>query len=276
MRNNHHHAAPPIIELAGVCKRFGALMVIDDLSFTLAAGEALGIVGPNGAGKSTTLNLIAGDYRPSRGHIFFAGTDITAQSGHYRCRAGIGRTSQVPRPFERLTVFENVLVGASYGARGQRQAADRGMQAGTADGGDAGAGRRTSRRADAARAQATRARQGVGCRPRRTPARRHHRRPHRAPRSTSSSTPCGRSMPGGCRSSGSSTPSTSCCTPSIACSRWTTDARLIEGDPDDVMASASSATCTRMQSDRARSPRPGVMSFRLGPDGAAVSAAATP
>ena len=128
MRNNHHHAAPPIIELAGVCKRFGALMVIDDLSFTLAAGEALGIVGPNGAGKSTTLNLIAGDYRPSRGHIFFCGNDITAQSGHYRCRAGIGRTSQVPRPFERLTVFENVLVGASYGARGQRQAAVEGCR----------------------------------------------------------------------------------------------------------------------------------------------------
>jgi branched-chain amino acid transport system ATP-binding protein len=113
----------PIIELAGVSKRFGALTVIDDLSFTLEPGEALGIVGPNGAGKTTTLNLIAGDYRPSRGRIYFAGSDITAGSGHQRCRAGIGRTSQVPRPFERLTVFENVLVGASYGAGQHRQAA---------------------------------------------------------------------------------------------------------------------------------------------------------
>jgi branched-chain amino acid transport system ATP-binding protein len=128
MRNNHHHAAPPIIELTGVSKRFGAVTAIDDLSFTLAPGEALGIVGPNGAGKTTTLNLIAGDYRPSRGHIFFCGNEISAQSGHYRCRAGIGRTSQVPRPFERLTVFENVLVGASYGARGQRQAAVEGCR----------------------------------------------------------------------------------------------------------------------------------------------------
>jgi branched-chain amino acid transport system ATP-binding protein len=102
--------ASPIIELDRVSKRFGPLAVVDDLSFTLEPGEALGIVGPNGAGKTTMLNLIAGDYRPSRGRIFFAGTDITAQSGHYRCRAGIGRTSQVPRPFERLTVFENVLV----------------------------------------------------------------------------------------------------------------------------------------------------------------------
>ena len=111
----------PIIELTGVSKCFGAVTAIDDLSFTLAPGEALGIVGPNGAGKTTTLNLIAGDYRPSRGRILYAGADITAQSGHHRCRAGIGRTSEVLRPFERLTVFENVLVGASYGAGGQRQ-----------------------------------------------------------------------------------------------------------------------------------------------------------
>jgi branched-chain amino acid transport system ATP-binding protein len=121
MRSNDHHAAPPIIELAGVSKRFGAVTAIDDLSFTLAPGEALGIVGPNGAGKTTTLNLIAGDYRPSRGRILFAGADITAQSGHHRCQAGIARTSEVLRPFERLTVFENVLVGASYGAGGQRE-----------------------------------------------------------------------------------------------------------------------------------------------------------
>ena len=115
--------AHPIIELVGVSKRFGAVTAIDDLSFSLAPGEALGIFGPNGAGKTTTLNLIAGDYRPSRGRIFLAGSDITVQSGHYRCRAGIGRTSQVPRPFERLTVFENALVGASFGARRHRQAA---------------------------------------------------------------------------------------------------------------------------------------------------------
>jgi branched-chain amino acid transport system ATP-binding protein len=120
----------PIIELVRVSKRFGALTVIDDLSFTLARGEALGIVGPNGAGKTTTLNLIAGDYRPSRGRVYFAGSDITTQSGHHRCRAGIGRTAQVPRPFERLTVFENVLVSASYGARRHRQAAiDTGVRA---------------------------------------------------------------------------------------------------------------------------------------------------
>jgi branched-chain amino acid transport system ATP-binding protein len=115
--------ASPIIELDRVSKRFGAVTVIEELCFTLDRGEALGIVGPNGAGKTTTLNLIAGDYRPSRGRIFFAGTDITSQSGHYRCRAGIGRTAQVPRPFERLTVFENVLVGASYGAGRHRRGA---------------------------------------------------------------------------------------------------------------------------------------------------------
>ena len=111
-----------IIELAGVCKRFGVVAAIDDLSLTLAPGEALGIVGPNGAGKTTTLNLIAGDYRPTQGRIFFEGADITAQSGDRRCQAGIGRTSQVPRLYERLTVFENVLVGAAHGAGRRREA----------------------------------------------------------------------------------------------------------------------------------------------------------
>ena len=122
----------PIIEVTGVSKSFGAVTAIDDLSFTLEPGELLGIVGPNGAGKTTALNLIAGDYRPSCGRIFLSGTDITAQSGHHRCRAGIGRTSEVPRPFERLTVLENVLVGASYGAGRPRQdvieACTRGLQ----------------------------------------------------------------------------------------------------------------------------------------------------
>jgi branched-chain amino acid transport system ATP-binding protein len=111
----------PIVEVVNVSKRFGALTIIDDLSFTVGRGEALGIVGPNGAGKTTVLNLVAGDYRPTRGRIRFAGADVTAYPGHRRCRAGIGRTAQVPRPFERLTVYENVLVAAAYGAGRRRQ-----------------------------------------------------------------------------------------------------------------------------------------------------------
>jgi branched-chain amino acid transport system ATP-binding protein len=112
-----------VIEVVGVSKRFGALTVIDELSFSLAEGEALGVVGPNGAGKTTTLNMIAGDFRPTTGSIRFEGRDVNALASHQRCRLGIGRTSQVPRPFDGLTVFENVLVGASFGGAHRGHAA---------------------------------------------------------------------------------------------------------------------------------------------------------
>jgi branched-chain amino acid transport system ATP-binding protein len=114
---------PAVVEVDRVSKRFGALTVIDDLSFALEEGEALGIVGPNGAGKTTTLNLVAGDLRPDTGRVHFAGHDVTSQPAHRRCRLGVGRTAQVPRPFEGLTVFENVLVGATFGGGHRRGAA---------------------------------------------------------------------------------------------------------------------------------------------------------
>jgi branched-chain amino acid transport system ATP-binding protein len=104
-----------IIEVAGVSKRFGSLSVIDELSFTLDEGEALGVVGPNGAGKTTTLNMVAGDLVPTTGKVLFRGRDVTSLPSHRRCRLGIGRTAQLPRPFEGLTVFENTLVGAQLG-----------------------------------------------------------------------------------------------------------------------------------------------------------------
>ncbi len=112
-----------VVEVINVAKRFGALTVIDELSFSLAPGEALGVVGPNGAGKTTMLNLVAGDLQPISGSIHFDGSDVTSSPAAARCRAGIGRTSQVPRPFEGLTVFENVLVGATQGAGLRRHAA---------------------------------------------------------------------------------------------------------------------------------------------------------
>jgi branched-chain amino acid transport system ATP-binding protein len=112
-----------LLRLDGLTKRFASLVVVDDLSFSLAPGEALGIVGPNGAGKTTTLNLVAGDLRPSAGTVVFDGVDITRLPSHERSRAGIARTAQIPRPFDGLTVFENVLVAASYGGRHRRRAA---------------------------------------------------------------------------------------------------------------------------------------------------------
>jgi branched-chain amino acid transport system ATP-binding protein len=108
-------AAPPAIEVIAVSKSFGT-PVIDELSFTVHPGEAVGIVGPNGAGKTTLLNLVAGDLRPDEGRILLGGVDVTGQPPQRRCQSGLARTSQIPRPFESLTVFENVLVGAMYGS----------------------------------------------------------------------------------------------------------------------------------------------------------------
>jgi branched-chain amino acid transport system ATP-binding protein len=106
---------PALLEVRDVSRRFGGVVVVDSFSFQLAAGEALGIVGPNGAGKTTLLNLLAGDLKVGAGAIVFDGQDVTRLAAHHRCRLGIGRTAQIPRPFERMTAFENVLVGATFG-----------------------------------------------------------------------------------------------------------------------------------------------------------------
>lgn len=107
----------PILTLDNVSKSFGALTVADKVSFALEDGEALGIIGPNGAGKSTLFNLIAGNIRIDTGSVTFDGVDVTRQPPMARCLAGIGRTFQIPQPFEKLTVFENLLVAAAFGAR---------------------------------------------------------------------------------------------------------------------------------------------------------------
>jgi len=114
MNDTNAHASA--IDVIAVSKSFGT-PVIDALSFSVARGEAVGIVGPNGAGKTTLLNLIAGDLKPDSGEILIDGVDVTRNPPHQRCHAGLARTAQIPRPFEGLTVFENVLVGATYGSR---------------------------------------------------------------------------------------------------------------------------------------------------------------
>jgi len=77
--------------------------------------EAVGVIGPNGAGKTTALNVMAGRLRPDRGAVHLDGRDVTTMPAHARCRAGIALTHQIPHPFEAMTVFENVLVGATHG-----------------------------------------------------------------------------------------------------------------------------------------------------------------
>ncbi len=89
--------------------------MLDRLSLAVDEREAVGLIGPNGAGKTTALNVMAGRLRPDRGAVVFDGRDVTAMPAHARCRAGIALTHQIPHPFEAMTVFENVLVGATHG-----------------------------------------------------------------------------------------------------------------------------------------------------------------
>jgi branched-chain amino acid transport system ATP-binding protein len=110
----------PILEVEGLRKSFGGIVVVDDLSLSVDPDEAVGLVGPNGAGKTTVFNLVAGDLWPDTGSVRFDGIDVTGMRADRRCRAGIGRTAQVPRPYLGMTVFENVLVGAVFGAGSPR------------------------------------------------------------------------------------------------------------------------------------------------------------
>jgi branched-chain amino acid transport system ATP-binding protein len=110
-----------ILELHEVSKSFGALKAADSIALWVREGEALGVIGPNGAGKSTLFGLISGALTPSGGRVVLDGRDVTRTSAHERCVAGVGRSHQIPAPFEKLTVFENLLVAACFG-RGKREA----------------------------------------------------------------------------------------------------------------------------------------------------------
>jgi len=107
---------PAILVLENVSKSFGALKVADGISLSVSAGETLGILGPNGAGKTTLFNLISGDLRADAGRVVFGGEDVSRQPPHRRCRAGLGRSYQIPQPFGAMTVFENLVAAASFGA----------------------------------------------------------------------------------------------------------------------------------------------------------------
>jgi branched-chain amino acid transport system ATP-binding protein len=104
-----------ILTVNHLTKSFGKLYAVNKLSFEVKKGEILGIMGPNGAGKTTVFNLISGAMSPDSGAIEFEGREITRESPANRCRKGIGRTYQIPRPFDNLSVLENLLVGAVHG-----------------------------------------------------------------------------------------------------------------------------------------------------------------
>jgi branched-chain amino acid transport system ATP-binding protein len=112
-----------MLELKGVSKAFGAIVVADRNDLALSSGETLGVIGPNGAGKSTLFNLITGMLRPDSGRVILDGRDITDLAPEDRCRAGIGRSFQMPLPFDHLSVFENLSVAALFGGgMGQAEA----------------------------------------------------------------------------------------------------------------------------------------------------------
>lgn len=105
-----------VLEVRGLCKSYGQVVVADDVSFDLAAGECLGVIGPNGAGKSSLFNLLTGTVAANRGSMRLAGRELTGLPVHTRARLGIARAFQIPQPFPHLTVYENVLAAATFGA----------------------------------------------------------------------------------------------------------------------------------------------------------------
>ncbi len=112
-----------ILSLAGLEKRFGAVVIAAGLEVEIAAGEAVGILGPNGAGKTSLFGMITGTLKPDAGRVLFRGEDVTALPPEARCARGMARSFQVPQPFGGMTVFENLLVGAVFGENMPERAA---------------------------------------------------------------------------------------------------------------------------------------------------------
>ncbi|MFN0315488.1 MAG: ABC transporter ATP-binding protein, partial [Burkholderiales bacterium] len=113
-----------MLSVSGLTKRFGGFTAVNAISFDVREGEILGLIGPNGSGKSTTFNLIAGALIPSAGSVRFQGRDIAGYPPYRVAHAGIARTHQIPRPFRRLSLLENVALAAHYGSE-QRPSRER-------------------------------------------------------------------------------------------------------------------------------------------------------
>src|SRR5208337_5173596 len=104
-----------LLECARVTKYFGGLAALNEVDLRVSSGEIVGLIGPNGSGKTTLFNLITGLYPLSRGTIRFKEEEILGLKPFQVCRKGIGRTFQITKPFARMTVLENAMVGALYG-----------------------------------------------------------------------------------------------------------------------------------------------------------------
>ncbi|MGY2904128.1 ABC transporter ATP-binding protein [Bradyrhizobium sp. URHC0002] len=152
-----------LLELRDVSKRYRDMVVIPGLTLGVQAGEFVGVIGPNGAGKTTLFGLISGNLSCNSGTVYFGGEDVTALGADARCRAGVGRTFQIPQPFQGMTVFENALVAATFGAslhgkQAQQKAREALLRCGIEHLGDTPAGRLTllqRKRLELSRALAT-------------------------------------------------------------------------------------------------------------------------
>jgi branched-chain amino acid transport system ATP-binding protein len=113
------------LELAHLSKKFNGLRAVEDVSFTVPEGTIVGLIGPNGAGKTTCFNLVAGVYRPDAGEVRLDGKRIDGWRPDQVCRAGVGRTFQLAKPFAGLSVMENVIVGALNASAGVREAREK-------------------------------------------------------------------------------------------------------------------------------------------------------
>lgn len=120
-----------MLQITGLTKSFGGFLAVKQVSFRVEQGEILGLIGPNGSGKSTTFNVVSGMYKPTAGSILFQGKEIGGLPAHQICRLGIGRTFQIPRPFSKLSILENVTAAAFFGPANRpspRAARDRALE----------------------------------------------------------------------------------------------------------------------------------------------------
>lgn len=113
----------PFLSLSDISKRFGGIVALNKVSFSVDQGEILGLMGPNGAGKTTLLNIIAGEMAPDSGRIVFKGRDITGHKAHKSSKLGISRTFQIPQPFVTLSVGDHLRTAAVFGQRHSTKAA---------------------------------------------------------------------------------------------------------------------------------------------------------
>ncbi len=111
-------SAVPVLETRGLGRRFGGLQAVSDVSFSVPAGQILGVIGPNGAGKSTFINLVTGHTKPTEGRVLIDGKDLTGARPWVIAQAGVARTFQIVKPFRGMSVRENVAIGILYRSNG--------------------------------------------------------------------------------------------------------------------------------------------------------------